>query len=210
MALDAPTRSTSPALPDAVDVAENMGRFVFAAEPVFDDGLPAYGNSFITQGFLYPENFLDGSAGVLANGAPAAPEAVIGTWTCRGTFIADGAHTASGPMVITTQYLDFYGEPGYEPGKSMGNRSLVTEGYELMEVGRSVRRAITGGTGGHALAPGRDVSQEFIGLNASEGVNLRIQLDTSPSDRTGPDFDTDTSCADDTSDAGLSLQERCS
>ena len=48
--------------PKAFDVAEDITRFVFAAAPVFDDGLPAYGNAFVTQGYIYP-------AGTLSNGA---------------------------------------------------------------------------------------------------------------------------------------------
>ncbi|HZA22612.1 MAG TPA: hypothetical protein VFA32_08420, partial [Dehalococcoidia bacterium] len=35
------------------DVAEDATRFVFDEAPVFDDGLPAYGNAFVTSGYLY-------------------------------------------------------------------------------------------------------------------------------------------------------------
>ncbi|MEO4041848.1 hypothetical protein AAFN47_09615 [Hoeflea sp. CAU 1731] len=52
----------------AFDVAEDMSRFVFSAAPVFDDGMPAYGNAFITQGYLYPTGTLDGGVkGTLPN-----------------------------------------------------------------------------------------------------------------------------------------------
>ncbi len=164
-------------LPAGVDIAENMARFAFDAEPVFDDGLPAYGNAFITQGYLYPEGYLDGNIGVLADGAPADPDAVIGTWTCRGYFVGDGAHTTVGPMVITTQLFDFYDEPGYDPAKSPGSRSLITEGYEVLDPTVQVPRAITGGTGAHTAARGTQATQTFLGLNITEGVNLRMELE---------------------------------
>jgi hypothetical protein len=37
------------------DIAEDPTRFVFSKEHVHPDGLPAYGNFFVTQGYLYPE-----------------------------------------------------------------------------------------------------------------------------------------------------------
>src|SRR5690606_5943756 len=33
-----------------IDISENMSRFSFDEAPVFDDGMPAFGNDFITQG----------------------------------------------------------------------------------------------------------------------------------------------------------------
>lgn len=121
------------------DVAESASRFVFDEEPVFDDGFPAYGNAFVTQGYIYPHGTLDGSNGVLPNGEPEFPDKVIGEWTCRGWFVGDGAHTESGPWVITTQVYDL--------GDAPGDVTLVSEGYELADVNESVQRAITGGTG---------------------------------------------------------------
>ncbi|WP_375552207.1 hypothetical protein [Rhodophyticola porphyridii] len=54
------------------DVAEDLSRFVYASAPVFDDGMPAYGNAFVTQGYIYPAGTLDGGVeGTLANGDPA-------------------------------------------------------------------------------------------------------------------------------------------
>ena len=43
----------------AFDVAEDMTRFVFAEQPVHEDGMPAYGNPFITQGYIYPAGTLE-------------------------------------------------------------------------------------------------------------------------------------------------------
>ena len=80
------------------DVAEDATRFVFDEEPVDEDGLPEYGNSFVTQGYIYPEGTLDGSNGVKANGEPEFPNKVIGEWTCRGWFIGEGATTETGTV----------------------------------------------------------------------------------------------------------------
>lgn len=149
------------------DVAEDATRFVFDEEPVDDDGLPQYGNSFVTQGYIYPEGTLDGSNGVKANGEPEFPEKVIGEWTCRGWFIREGAATKSGPWVSTTQLYDLGDEPG--------EVTLVTDGVEISDVDEEVKRAITGGTGPYKRAAG-EARQTLLGFNASEGVNLSFEL----------------------------------
>ena len=41
------------------DVSESGPRFVFDEAPVFDDGLPAYGNAFVTEGYIFPYGYLD-------------------------------------------------------------------------------------------------------------------------------------------------------
>jgi hypothetical protein len=149
------------------DVAEDPTRFVFAPTPVDADGLPAYGNYFITQGYLYPEGTLNGSDGVLADGKPAFPDKVLGEWTCWGSHVGEGAKTRTGPIVVTTQL--------YSLGKRAGDRTVVTEGYELADVGVPVRRAITGGSGRFRSASGEQV-QRLLGLGASNGVKLRVTL----------------------------------
>lgn len=66
--------------------------------------MPAYGNAFITQGYIYPAGTLDGRVErTLANGDPAFPDLVIGEWTCDGYFVADGMRTETGAIVITRQ-----------------------------------------------------------------------------------------------------------
>lgn len=149
------------------DVAEDMTRFAFAKEPVDEKGLPAYGNPFVTQGYIYEYGTLSGSNGVLPDGRPEFPDKVIGTWTCRGWFVGNGAATKTGPMVVTTQLYAF--------DDAHGSGTLVTEGYELADVEKAVARAITGGTGAFKLARG-DGQQVLLGLNATEGVNLRFEL----------------------------------
>ncbi|MEM7711368.1 MAG: hypothetical protein AAF264_11595, partial [Pseudomonadota bacterium] len=86
----------------AFDVAEDISRFVYADAPVFDDGMPAYGNAFVTQGYIYPAGTLNsGVEGTLPNGEPAFPDLVIGEWTCDGYFVGDGMRTETGALVIT-------------------------------------------------------------------------------------------------------------
>ena len=149
------------------EVAEDATRFAFDDAPVFDDGLPAYGNPFVTQGYLYEAGTLADGGGVNPDGSPTHPEAVIGTWICEGVLIGDGAHTEAGPWVISTQVYDF--------GEFDGLDTVVSHGIEVPEIGQQIERAVVGGTGEHAGAAGtqRQVLEAF---NDSEGVNLTVTL----------------------------------
>lgn len=135
--------------------------------------MPAYGNGFITQGYIYPEGFLDQQPGVDADGNPTRPDLVLGEWTCRGFFIGDGAYTESGVIVVSTQLFDCYAEPGWDPAvdKSPGNRTLVTEGVERIDVNLAFKRAVTGGTGPYAGARGEAV-QQFLGFGDPVTMNV--------------------------------------
>jgi hypothetical protein len=156
--------------PDGVlrfDVAEDMYRFAFDPDNVHEDGMPANGNAFITRGYIYPAGTLTESSGTNADGSPEFPELVLGEWVCRGWFVGDGAHASSGPMVITTQLYNF--------GGTLGEALLVSDGYELADVGVAIDRAITGGTGPFLGAAGA-ATQTFLGFNDSEGVNLTFEV----------------------------------
>jgi hypothetical protein len=157
--------------PDRFEVAENGLRFIFDETLVHPDGMPAYGNPFVTEGYLYPLGTLSGSNGVLPDGKPEFPAKVIGTWVCRGYMIGDGAHTTTGPWVISTQTYNF--------GRDFGKVTLVTEGYELADLNVPVTRAISGGTGPLRAARGEQ-SQTLLGFTAQMGVNLRVALDVQP------------------------------
>lgn len=151
------------------DVAENGLRFLFAPTPVHEDGMPAYGNSFVTEGYIYPHGTLSGTNGVLENGQPEFPDKVIGKWTCRGWFVGDGGHTTSGPMVITTQLYDFSKNSGF------GDVTVTSDGYELADINVAIERAITGGTGPYSNARGEG-KQVLLGYTHNMGVNLRQEL----------------------------------
>ena len=134
--------------------------------------MPAYGNAFVTQGYIYPAGTLDGTNGVLPDGSPEFPDQVLGEWTCRGWFVGDGAHTTSGPWVITTQVYTF--------GGAVGDATLITEGYEVADLHVPSERAISGGTGPFTGASGAG-DQTLLGFNATEGVVLRFELTVSES-----------------------------
>ncbi len=149
----------------AFDVAEDISRFVFAASPVFGDGMPAYGNAFITQGYIYPAGTLDGGVeGTLPNGDPAFPDLVIGEWTCDGFFVGDGMRTETGALVITRQVYRFN-----------DGDLLISHGPELVDAGVTVTRAVTGGTGDYADAPA-EIDQVLLGMSEGYGVRLQIEL----------------------------------
>ncbi|NJN16158.1 MAG: hypothetical protein HC822_07715 [Oscillochloris sp.] len=156
----------------AFDVAEDMTRFIFDQDVVYDDGLPADGSSFITRGYIYPAGTLscddEGTCnGVNADGSPEFPELVFGEWICSGYMINDAGHATAGVWVFSTQFFQF--------GQDVGAKTIVTQGYELADVGVAISRAITGGTGNYSDARGEG-TQTMLGLNASEGVSLRVQL----------------------------------
>ncbi len=51
----------------------------------------------------------------------------------------------------------------------------MTQGYELADIDQAIARAITGGSGQYSTARGES-TQTLLGLNATEGVNLRVQV----------------------------------
>jgi hypothetical protein len=157
-----------------VDIAEDGTRFVIDETPVFDDGFPAYGNPFVTQGYIYPAGTLTDSNGVNPDGSPEFPDKVIGEWSCQGYFIADGAHTTEGSWVFTTQLFAFGDDP------DTGAETIVVTGYEGAEPGAIVTGAITGGTGRYATARG-EAEQELLGMNNPElptmGINKTVELE---------------------------------
>jgi hypothetical protein len=157
------------------DVAENGTRFVFDEAPVHEGTtppLPAYGNPFITEGYIYPYGTIECNdagecTGTNPDGSPQFPEKVIGRWTCRGWFVGDGMLTQTGPAVISTQLYDL--------GEVPGDKTLASEGYELADFNTTVKRAITGGTGRYIAARGQ-VEQSLMGFNESMGVSLQFKL----------------------------------
>ena len=151
------------------EVAENGTLFRVDPDHAFeDDGLPARGSTFIAEGYIYPKGTLSGANGVNPDGSPEFPDKVIGTWFCYGIHVGDGAHTTTGPWVVTTQIYDFGDEHGAE--------TIVSDGFELVDVGVPVMRAITGGTGEFANARG-EVEQISHGFNASVGVSSSFTLE---------------------------------
>lgn len=150
------------------DVAEDMNRFIFDKDVAYEDGMPADGSSFITRGYLYEPGTLTESNGVNPDGSPEFPEKVIGEWICQGYMINEAAHATEGVWVFSTQFFQLGDEPGAQ--------TIVTAGYELADVGVAIARAITGGSGDYKTARGES-AQTLLGFNASQGVNLRVQIE---------------------------------
>ena len=153
----------------AVEVAEDHTRFVWNGDHLLDGsygglaGFPAYGDFFVTQGYIYPEGTLNGETGTNADGSPKYPGKVIGEWTCYGSHIGDGAATASGPWVVTTQVFNF--------GEGYGEQTIITDGYEISDLGEPVTRAVTGGTGKWKRARGEQ-TQITVGFNDHDGLQF--------------------------------------
>lgn len=176
----------------AFDVAEDLSRFVYDEAPVFEDGMPAYGNAFVTQGYVYPAGTLDGDVeGTKPDGSSAFPDAVIGTWTCDGYYVGDGFRTAAGTVVITRQVIVF------DDGDI-----LITQGPELAETGIAIVRAVTGATGEYVHAPA-EIHQTLLGMSDGYGVRLQMQFPEEtaqnklhPSDRAFAEFDAELDAID--------------
>ncbi len=151
------------------DVAEDPTRFVFdKSGPLYDDGKPKYGNAFVTQGYIYPYGTIKGDdPGVDVNGKPLYPDKVLGEWTCYGYIIGEGAHAETGPFVISEQIYDF--------GEELGSKSLISNGYELADIGKPFLRAITGGTGPYAEARGQ-VTETMLAVSDYHSVTLRFEI----------------------------------
>ncbi|WP_342076857.1 hypothetical protein [Yoonia sp. SS1-5] len=170
--------ATAGGAPMSFDVAEDLSRFVFAQAPVFDDGMPAFGNAFITQGYIYEDGTLDGGAeGTLADGSSAFPDKVIGRWTCDGYFVGEGARTTSGAMVITRQVFEF------DTGEI-----LINQGAELADVNVIAPRVITGGTGAFAKLSG-EMTQTLLGM--TDGYGVRLSVDVAPEQHASLDVQLD-------------------
>ncbi|MCG6882351.1 MAG: hypothetical protein LJE62_01210, partial [Silicimonas sp.] len=149
------------------DVAEDLSRFIFAETPVHPDGMPAFGNGFVTQGYIYPSGTLDGDVeGTNADGSPVWPELVLGTWTCDGYFVGDGGHTTTGNIVITRQVFEF-----------ADGSLIITQGPEIADTNSPIIRPITGATGEFADA-GPVMEQTLLGM--SDGFGVRLQFEIGP------------------------------
>ena len=151
-----------------VEVAETGSRYVSDPSLVDADGNATRGGSFVTEGYIYESGTLTCVDGVCdgviydETGVPSPefPDAVLGTWTCYGTFTEDAATAASGSFVATTQIFDL--------GAS-GEDTIVTSGLEYIDLDLPVSRVVVGGTGAYEAAHGVQ-QQTFIGVNNGDLV----------------------------------------
>ncbi len=142
---------------------------------------PYYGASFVVQGVIYSEGTLRTagfeSTGLTPDGTPEFPDRVIGQWTCRGWFVGDskdpargGIFTPTGPFVATTQIYNLDTE-------NQGDKLLISDGVELIDLNVPFKRPITGGTGIYRKARG-EVTQSAIGANQTGLFNFSFDFRT--------------------------------
>lgn len=158
----------------AFDVAEDHTRIFMAAQPVHENGMPAHGNAFVSQGYIYPEGTLaDGTVGVLKDGSPAFPDLVLGTWTCDGYFVGEGGNATTGVWIISRQTFAF------DDGAT-----VVTQGTEIADIGQPNLRPVTGATGDYVEINGGLIQTtlgftEFWGLSATYAFEAPV-MNASP------------------------------
>jgi len=138
-----------------VDVAEDFSRFVYT--PVVPGDIPQRGSTFVTDGNLFPRGTIEG------DGASFDPNAAgsIGKWYCRGIHLVSAPEIPGAPLWVDTAQLFQFPDD---------KRSLSSDG---LEGSVPVLRAVIGGTGSLKDYVGHQ-QQEFLGFNASGGVNLRV------------------------------------
>ena len=155
--------------PMSFDVAEDHTRIHMAAAPVHENGMPAHGNAFISQGYIYPEGTLtDGTVGVLEDGSPAFPELVLGTWTCDGYFVGEGGNATTGVWIISRQTFAFN-----------DGATVVTQGTEIADIGQPNLRPVTGATGSFAQV-NSGLIQTTLGFNDYWGLSATYSFESGP------------------------------
>jgi hypothetical protein len=134
------------------DVAIDVKTFSLNNNDPANKSNPVRGSTFIVYGKIFP-------AGTIPSGVtsfdPNQPGS-IGTWVCRGVFLADYADIASGTAKLafhTTQLFMFAND----------EMMVATEGMEG-NVGVNTNRVVTGGTGLFRGVTGEEL-QEVIGVN---------------------------------------------
>jgi hypothetical protein len=140
-----------------VDVAEDMDLFREPRVPIGTE--PLRGSFFITEGKIYPAGTIPSVNSTAFN--PKTTAGAIGTWFCKGTFLVSGSEFDKSPKAVLSDQLYLL---------STDKQSIATTGVE----GNGVAvRPVLGGTGPYAGYTGEQ-TQEFLGFNATGGVNLRV------------------------------------
>jgi hypothetical protein len=139
-----------------VDIAEDAELF----DPTFvrpTDTQPERGSFFVTEGNIFPGHTIQGDGATFDPNSAGA----LGRWFCRGTHLVSGAEFPFAARGVHTAQLYLLPDE---------DRSIATEG---LEGNATVTRAVSGGTGLFRGYVGEQ-KQEFLGFNASGGVNLRV------------------------------------
>lgn len=148
------------------DVAEDHTRIFMASQPLHENGMPAHGNAFLSQGYIYPAGTMEnGTLGVLKDGSPAFPDLVLGTWTCDGYFVGEAGNATTGVWVISRQVFAF------DDGDQ-----VITQGTEIADIGKENMRPITGATGDYADIEGGLV-QTTLGFNEFMAISATFEFE---------------------------------
>jgi hypothetical protein len=154
----------------AFDVAIDVKTLNLNNNDPADKGNPRRGSTFIVYGKIFP-------AGTIPSGVtsfdPNQPGS-IGTWICRGVFLADFADiftTKTAQLAFHTTQLFLF------PNDEM---MVATEGFEG-NIGVNTNRVVTGGTGLFRGVTGEEL-QEVIGVNQSGNglFDLRFTFNVLP------------------------------
>jgi hypothetical protein len=174
----------------SVDVVADCNRFITEGRthPVPANDLPVFGDYFMQEGLIYRGGTLAANCeggdgcGLNPDGTPEFPDAVIGKWTCFGSFVGNGAATAVGVWLYSTQVYEFNVE-GVEPHVfEPGRHALVSIGAERNDLNVPWDRAVTGGYGKFKRAQG-ELRQTKIGFNQTECENFTVDFDIAPARR---------------------------
>jgi hypothetical protein len=118
------------------------------------------GSTFIVYGKIFPGGTIPSGVTPFDPNAPGS----IGSWVCRGVFLADIGDILSGKASLTVDTTQMF-------LLSTDSNALFAEGFEG-NVGVTTHRAVTGGTGRFRGVTG-SVKQETIGVNrngAADGL----------------------------------------
>jgi hypothetical protein len=148
------------------EVAEDHSRFAWAGDPTLTNGVPEGRTAYIAQGYLYPTGTLTDANGVNADGTPEFPDKVLGQWLCYGWYLGADDHVGAAPWV-SSHLFNF--------GSAWGAATLLSEGFDIDDVGVPMERAIAGGSGPYADARGTQLETN-LGLNATDGLNIRFEV----------------------------------
>ena len=142
-----------------VDVVADCRRFT--SEGIgHPNANPKFGDYFMQEGLMYKPGTLakncaaGARCGLNPDGSPQFPDAVIGKWTCYGSFVGNGAATAKGTWVYTTQVYEFNAEKLEQDVFAPGEHAIVSLGPERNDLNVPWARAVSGGYGKYRSAAG--------------------------------------------------------
>jgi hypothetical protein len=180
----AAAQATEPRTTFSVDVVADCNRFISEGVRHPHPG-PVFGDYFMQEGLIYEAGTLAANCaggdgcGLNPDGTPEFPEAVIGKWTCYGSFVGNGGATAEGVWLYSTQVYEFDVEQMDDNVNAPGEHALVSHGTERNDLDVPWDRAITGGYGKFKRSVGQ-VQQTKIGFNQTECENFTVDFKIQP------------------------------